>query len=139
MTGAIIFAAATCLLQGAAFYLARIRRFHLTVMISLLIFDLVFPIYLFMTRDWYNQLIVQGDILTFGVWIHLMLVITLYVLYVVQVQVARAMVYGNVDSEAKKELKKEHRAQGIGILIVRPMMVFTGALLAPEVVAVVEP
>jgi len=137
MTGAILFASATCLLQVAAFYLAHIRLFHVSVMISLLVFDLVFPIYLFMTRDWYNQLIVQGDILTFGVWIHFMLVITLYVLYVVQVQAARAIVYGGGDIETKKALKKDHRAQGIGILVVRPMMIFTGALLAPEVASVV--
>ncbi len=137
MTGAILFASVTCLLQGAAFYFARVRIFHVTVMITLLVFDLTFPIYLFMTRDWYNQLIVQGDILTFGVWIHLMLVITLYVLYIVQVQTVRAIVKGDLDSKAKKELKTEHRAQGIGILVVRPMMIFTGALLAPEVVAVV--
>jgi len=137
MTGAILFASATCLLQFAAFYFAHIRTFHVSVMVSLLIFDLTFPIYLFMTRDWYNQLIVQGDILTFGVWIHFMLVITLYVLYVVQVQVARAIVSGNEDAERVKALKKDHRAQGLGILVTRPMMIFTGALLAPEVATAV--
>lgn len=139
MTGAILFAAATCLLQTAAFYFAHVRSFHITVMVALLLCDILFPLYLFMTRDWYNQLIVQGDILTFGVWIHFMLVITLYVLYVVQVQVARTIVSGRVDGERIKALRKDHRAQGIGILVVRPMMIFTGALLAPEVAsAVVE-
>ncbi|HED38837.1 MAG TPA: hypothetical protein ENJ13_00230 [Chromatiales bacterium] len=137
MTGAIIFASATCLLQFAAFYFAHIRTFHISVMVSLLIFDLTFPIYLFMTRDWYNQLIAQGDILTFGVWIHFMLVITLYVLYAVQVQVARAIVSGKEDAERVIALKKDHRAQGLGILITRPMMIFTGALLAPEVATTV--
>lgn len=137
MTGAILFASATCLLQGAAFYFAHIRSFHVTVMVTLLLCDIFFPVYLFMTRDWHNQLIVQGDILTFGVWIHFMLVITLYVLYVVQVQVARTIVAGKEDAERIKVLKKEHRAQGIGILVVRPMMIFTGALLAPEVASVV--
>lgn len=137
MTGAILFASATCLLQFSAFYFAHIRRFHVTVMVSLLICDIAFPVYLFMTRDWYNQLIVQGDILTFGVWIHFMLVITLYVLYAVQVHVARAIVSGKEDAERMVELRKEHRAQGIGILITRPMMIFTGALLAPEVATAV--
>ncbi len=137
MTGAILFASATCLLQVTAFYFAHIRKFHVSVMVSLLICDLVFPIYLFMTRDWYNQLIVQGDILTFGVWIHFMLVITLYVLYAVQVQVARALVSGKEDAERIMALKKDHRAQGIGILVTRPMMIFTGALLAPEVATAV--
>ncbi len=137
MTGAIIFASATCLLQFAAFYFAHIRTFHISVMVSLLIFDLTFPIYLFMTRDWYNQLIAQGDILTFGVWIHFMLVITLYVLYAVQVQVARAIVSGKEEAERVIALKKDHRAQGLGILITRPMMIFTGALLAPEVATTV--
>ena len=137
MTGAIIFASATCLLQYAAFRFAHIRSFHVSVMVSLLIFDICFPIYLFMTRDWYNQLIVQGDILTFGVWIHFMLVITLYVLYVVQVQVVRAIRSGKEDEERVLTLKKEHRAQGLGILVTRPMMIFTGALLAPEVATAV--
>jgi len=133
MTGAIIFASATCLLQFAAFYFAHIRSFHVSVMVLLLIIDICFPVYLFMTRDWYNQLIVQGDILTFGVWIHFMLVITLYVLYAVQVQVARTIVARKENVERIIELKKEHRAQGLGILVTRPMMIFTGALLAPEI------
>jgi len=137
MTGAILFASATCLLQVSAFYFAHIRQYHVAVMVLLLIFDITFPVYLFMTRDWYNQLIVQGDILTFGVWIHLMLVITLYVLYAVQVQAARAITSGKEDAERVAELRKDHRAQGIGILLTRPMMIFTGALLAPEVTTAV--
>ncbi|MBL1260064.1 MAG: hypothetical protein COB33_005980 [Thiotrichaceae bacterium] len=66
-----------------------------------------------------------------------MLVITLFVLYIVQVQVTRTIVARKEGAERIIELKAEHRAQGLGILVTRPMMIFTGALLAPEVVTAV--
>ena len=73
MAGTVIYVLATYALMLAAFHHARSRRFHVPVMIFIMISDLLFPIYLVMTRDWYQRLIVDEDILTFGVWVHFML------------------------------------------------------------------
>ncbi|MCC6208077.1 MAG: hypothetical protein IT488_07985 [Gammaproteobacteria bacterium] len=125
--GTGLFASATFALMLAAFYHARMRRVHVPVMISIMVADLFFPIYLYMTRDWHKKLIEHGELLSFLMWMHLILVITLYVLYVVQIQTARRLL-GNDES-----VRKDHRTQGIGILVTRGLVIFTGALLAEPV------
>ncbi len=127
--GTVLFVAATYLLMVAAFYNARIRMFHVPVMVSIMLCDLLFPIYLVLTRDWYQRLIVEEDILTFGVWIHLGAVISLFVLYAVQIQAGRGLLSGDNDSR----YRRDHRSQGKGILLVRAMVIITGALLVQDV------
>ena len=128
--GTVLFATTTFLVMLAAFFLARLRRIHVPVMASIMVIDLFFPVYLFLTRDWHKKLIEHGEIFSFLMWMHFILVITLYVLYVVQIQTARRLLGGD-DS-----MRKDHRTQGIGILITRGLVIFTGALLAEPVYSI---
>lgn len=121
----ILVTVGTWLVMLAGFYLARLRRLHMTIMVSVIIFDLLLPFYLFIARDWYTRLITHQDILTFGLWMHFGLVLTLYVLYVFQILSAQ----GILREPHKEQPRREHRSQGMMILAVRGMVIFTGALL----------
>lgn len=138
MAGPFYAAAFTFLLMLAAFYWHRWRRFHITVMVSVMLFDIGMPFYLVATRDWKTRLLDDGDILSFGVWMHFGLLITLYVLYVIQVQTALKLLRlgkqgGNAD--AVEATHREHRAQGMGILVARALVILTGAMLADPAAA----
>lgn len=128
--GTVLFATTTFIIMLVTFFLARVRRVHIPVMATIMVIDLFFPVYLFLTRDWHKKLIEHGEIFSFLMWMHLILVITLYVLYVVQIQTARKIL------EGEDAAKGDHRAQGIGILIARGLVIFTGALLAEPVAAI---
>ena len=123
-----IAAVITYILMLTAYKLAHIRKFHVTVMIGCIIFDICMPIYLVLNRDWYGRMIEGGEILNFLVWMHVGLVITLYVLYVMQVQIGRELLKSN------KQDKESHVFQAKGILLTRAFVIMTGALLyeAPE-------
>ena len=123
MNGFIWVAIITYLIMLLAFYLHRVRKVHVPLMASLVVFDLCVPFYLFFNRDWKKHLIDSGDILAFGVWMHFGLVITLYVLYVIQVQSAIKIFGGEAD------VKKDHRGQGLAILVVRALVIMTGAMM----------
>ncbi len=118
-----MFAAATYLLMVAAFYGARVRRFHIPVMATIIAIDIFFPFYLYLTRDWIRRLFEQEEIFSFLIWMHLILVITLYLLYFFQVQTARRIMAGDAAA------RRDHHSQGKGILIVRALMITAGALL----------
>jgi hypothetical protein len=139
MSGPFILASLTYLLMLVAFKWHRLRRFHMSVMVFIICFDVGMPFYLVSTRDWTTRLIVDRDILSFGVWMHFGLIITLYVLYVIQVQTALKILRASrqaVDEEALEATHKEHRAQGVGILLARALVIVTGGILAdPAVVA----
>ncbi len=111
------------LLMVVAFFLHRMRLFHMTVMRGVVVLDLLFPIYLVMTNDWYKRLIEQQEILSFLIWMHFMLALTLYGLYFLQIVSAKKMLSGEM------EVRSEHRSQGVGILIVRGLLVLSAALL----------
>lgn len=121
--GTVLFAAATYLVMLVAFYHARMRRFHAPVMASIIVIDLFFPVYLYLNREWIRRLIENEEIFSFLIWMHLILVITLYTLYVFQVKLGRRLLAGD------ETVRSDHRAQGRGILIVRALVIFTGALL----------
>ena len=114
----------TYLIMLLAFYLHKMPKIHIPLMSSLMVFDLCVPFYLYFNRDWKKHLIDSGDILSFGVWMHFGLVITLYVLYVIQVQSAMKIIGGG-----DVGLKKDHRGQGLAILIVRALVIMTGAMM----------
>ena len=139
MAGPFFVASLTYLLMLAAMYWHRVRRFHISVMVSVMLFDIAMPFYLVMTRDWKTRLLDDGDILSFGIWMHFGLIITLYVLYVIQVQTALKMLRSGkqaVDVNNLETVHREHRAQGIGILLARALVIITGAILAdPATVA----
>jgi hypothetical protein len=127
--GTVLFTTATLLIMLVTFFLARMRRLHVPVMVTIMTIDLFFPVYLYLTRDWHKKLIDHGEIFSFLMWMHFILVITLYVLYVVQIQTGRRILAG------EDAVRKDHRAQGIGILVTRALVIFTGALLAEPVIA----
>jgi hypothetical protein len=123
ISGTLIFMTLTWLVMLGAFFLHRYRGLHLSVMASVIALDVCFPFYLLMTRDWQKRFFQDGEILSFLLWMHLMLIITLYVLYVVQVQAGRKILRGDT------KIRAEHRGQGIGILITRALVIMTGGLL----------
>lgn len=106
-----------------AFYMRQWRVVHIPLMASVIVLDLMFPIYLVLNRDWYKRLIEQEEIFSFMIWMHLILIITLYALYVLQIATARKMLQGDMSA------KSGHRSQGIGILVVRGLVVLSAALL----------
>ena len=133
LAGTVIAAIVTYGLMLIAIYGHRRRGFHAAVMGSVILFDLLMPVYLVLTRDWGRRLIEEGDILSFGVWTHFGLLVALYVLYGVQVQSALVLRRGGhagAETEEIGEARKAHRAQAKGILLVRALVIFTGALLA---------
>ncbi len=123
ISATLIFMTATWVLMVVAFFLHRVRGFHIAVMGSVILIDVFFPLYLVLTRDWWKRLFLDGEILTFLLWMHLMLIITLYVLYIVQVQAGRRLLRGD------DTIRSEHRGQGIAILVTRALVILTGGLL----------
>lgn len=146
MTGTVIVVVLTYLLMLAAMYWHRVRRFHVSVMAFIIAFDVSMPFYLAATHDWKKRLIDDGGILSVSVWMHFGLIITLYVLYLIQVQ-AGLKIWRFYKKEAKPEAKKEakqeqeeepeslatlhseHRALSKGVLLVRALVIGTGAAL----------
>lgn len=121
--GTVIAATVIYLLMLAAFFSARQRRFHVPVMIGAMVFDFIMPFYLYLTKDWYRRLVTEGELTSFLLWTHLLLVLTLYMLYVMQIQSARCILCGELN------LRTDHRAQGKAVLLVRAFVILTGALL----------
>lgn len=124
MTGVVWAAIASYLVMLIAFRLSHRRGIHMPLMAGLILFDLGMPFYLYATRDWYKRLIEHGDITSFGVWMHLGLVLTLYMLYVFQILTVRGVLANS------EEARASHRGQGKALLWVRGLVVLTGAMLA---------
>ena len=125
--GTVWFVIATYLLMLAAYRYARFRWFHVPVMVTIAVVDVLFPFYLYLTHDWYRRLIVHQEIFSFLIWMHFGLVMTLYVLYFLQIQTARKIFAGN------DAIRAEHRSQGTAILLVRGLVIATALMLVdPE-------
>ena len=82
--------------------------------------------YLTLTRDWNKRLLVDGDIFSFGVWMHFGLIITLFVLYAFQIHAGLKLLKSTSNN---KTVKREHRMQAKGILLARALVIITGAIL----------
>lgn len=123
MAGTLAFVVATYVVMLAAFFLRRHRMVHMPVMATIMVIDFLFPIYLVLTKDWYRRLIEQEEIFSFMIWMHFMLVLTLYALYVLQILTVGKLLKGDVTAKA------EHRSQGVGILIARGLVIASSALL----------
>jgi len=119
----VIAATVTYLLMLVSYYWHEKRGIHVPIMVSIMLFDLAMPFYLYATRDWKTRLIDDGDILSFGVWTHFGLIITLYVLYVIQINAGMTLLKGNEES------RDEHKSVAKGILLVRALVIVSGALL----------
>ncbi|GMQ99294.1 MAG: hypothetical protein BMS9Abin18_0111 [Zetaproteobacteria bacterium] len=123
MKGTILAVLISFVVMGAAYRFARVRLLHITTMTLVMVFDITFPIYLYLANDWYKRLIEKEQIFSFSIWMHFMLIIVLYTLYVVQIQAGRKLWAGD------KDIRQEHKLQGRGIMIARLMVFTTGVLL----------
>lgn len=121
----ILLTVATYLLMVVAFLRPASRRFHIATMSFIIVYDALMPIYLFLNRDFHKRLIEHHDILTFGVWMHVVGALVLYVLYAFQVIAARRILRDPNDAVARRE----HRQQGLGILGMRGYVILSGAML----------
>jgi len=119
----VIAATLTYPLMIVGYVLHERRRIHIPIMVSIMMFDLVMPFYLYSTRDWKTRLIDDGDILSFMVWTHFGLLITLFVLYGLQIAAGRRLLKGDVSA------RPEHRSIAKGLLLVRALVIASGALL----------
>ena len=119
----VIAASITYLIMLVAFFWHRFRIFHISVMVSVMIFDLLMPFYLYANRDWKTRLIDDGDILSFLVWTHFGLLIALFVLYTIQVAAGRKLVARDMSA------RNEHKNVAKGILLVRALVILSGGLL----------
>jgi hypothetical protein len=125
--GTVWFVLATYVLMIAAYYYSRYRWFHVPVMVLIIIVDILFPFYLYLTHDWYKRLIIHEQIFSPLLWMHLGMIFTLYALYFLQIQTARRIFGGN------QEARGEHHSQAKAILLVRGLVIATALLLVdPE-------
>lgn len=126
MAGVVI---ATYLLMLFAFSKPQWRTFHIYTMVFIMLFDLAVPVYLFLRRDWYTRLFEHGDIASFLVWMHFIMPLALYILYIFQILAARKLLRGDADTETYNDARVDHRGQAKAILVVRALTIFTGVLL----------
>lgn len=124
LTAATVWAALlTYAVMLVAFRYAKQRAFHVLGMTSVILFDLGMPVYLYLYKDWYRRLIVESELTSFLVWIHFMMLVMMYALYVMQVKTALRLL------RCDNSVRIDHRAQGRAVLLVRALVIFTGALL----------
>lgn len=127
LSGPVIVSFLTYLLMLLAYRYSHKRALHVPLMVAIVVYDLCMPFYLYATRDWYRRLIEQEEIFSFMIWTHLILLITLYVLYVLQIIAGRQLLRG--DNSARED----HRAQGKGILVTRALVIVSSMMLVePE-------
>lgn len=112
------------LLMLAAYFLPRQRFFHIPAMIAVMVFDVSLPAYLYLHRHWWHRLIEQREIFSSLVWMHLILLIAMYALDAAQIHSARKMLKGNLAA------RSDHHTQGKALLVVRGLLIVSGAILA---------
>ena len=117
----------TYLAMLAVYFWPRPRFLHAPVMLSIMLFDLAMPFYLYMHRDWKERLIDREDILSFLVWMHIGLLVSLFFLYAMQIVAGRKLWQGDAS------VRPTHASQAKGILIIRGLVLITGALLVEQV------
>jgi len=120
----ILAALSSYLLMLVAYFLPRKRFFHIPVMIAVMVFDVSLPIYLYLHRDWWHRLVEQQEIFSSLVWMHFILLIAMYLLDAAQVHTARRILKGDLTA------REDHHTQGKALLIVRGLVVLSGAILA---------
>ncbi len=122
--GTFLAAGASYALMLIAYRLNRIRYFHVPAMISVMVFDVLFPFYLYSHRHWWHRLIEQQEIFSSLVWMHAGILLVLYALYFAQIYTAIRIMKGGNESRAS------HRSQGKVVLVVKLFAILTGMLLA---------
>ncbi|HXH65143.1 MAG TPA: hypothetical protein VNH42_06525 [Mariprofundaceae bacterium] len=122
----MIASAVTYLLMVLAWRFHRPRVWHVTIMAVCMLYDLCVPFYLFFARHWMHLLFDKGEILDFLVWMHVGLDILLFVIYALQIR-AGLQLWRGVPG-----VRETHRQQGNVIIVVRFLVLLSGALLAPK-------
>ncbi|MDX8398214.1 MAG: hypothetical protein R8K49_07850 [Mariprofundaceae bacterium] len=132
MATSVLLVLASFVFLAAAWYWRQYRRFHIISMSTVMLFDIFFPVYLYLTHDWWQRLVVHGDIFSFLVWSHLMLVMVLYALYALQIMAGRALLKHPAGPE-RTRIQVEHHKQFMGVIVARILVLASGALLiVPE-------
>src|ERR1035437_4796491 len=115
------------LLMLVAYFRPRQRYFHIPSMLAIMAFDVSLPIYLYLHRHWWHRLIEQQEIFSSLVWMHIILLIAMYALDAAQIHTARKMLKGIPAARA------DHHTQAKALLVVRGLLILSGAILAnPE-------
>jgi hypothetical protein len=119
----ILVLVASWLLMLAGYFLPKLRAFHILVMVFTICLDVAMPVYLYTHRHWWHRLIEQQEIFSSLIWMHFALLIALYVLEGAQVYTAAKMLRGDMSVRA------DHHTQGKALLVVRGLLIFSGAIL----------
>jgi len=122
----VIAASISFLVMLFAYYKHKQRLLHVSLMSGVIIFDVLFPVYLYMTRDWKTRLIDHGDILSFGVWTHFGLLVAMFVLFVLQVMAGLRLLKND------NSVRQEHANIAKGILLTYGLVLLSGILLIQE-------
>lgn len=126
LAGTVLYSTMTYLVMWVGYGAVRWnRRLHITIMAAVIASDIGMPFYLYATRDWYGRLIKHMEIMTFPVWMHVFLLIALYVLYGLQIFAGVRMLRNAGDTTARSE----HRGQAKALLVIRALVVISGAFL----------
>jgi len=104
----------------------RPRIVHVGVMALCMVYDLCVPFYLYFAKNWPHLLFEKGEILDFLVWMHVGLDIMLFVVYWLQIS-AGLKVWRGVPG-----MRETHRQQGNVIIVVRLLVLLSGALLVAK-------
>lgn len=135
MPMSVILVLCSFLVMGTAMMMRQRPRIHIPLMGSVMLFDLCFPVYLYMTHDWKKRLIDNGELFSFMIWSHLILILVLYALYVLQAMEGRAIARAEGVAE-QENARQHHRIQAKGIFVVR-LLVFASGLMLLEPLAAV--
>jgi len=126
MATSILLVLGSFVVMAVAWWQRHRPALHVPLMAAVMVFDLLFPVWLYSIHDWQRRLIDEGDILSFAVWAHWGMVIMLLVLYGLQIALGREIQRGAVAR------RTEHRSQAIGIVLVRITVFLSGvALMVP--------
>ena len=115
---------ASWLLMLVAYFRPKLRAFHITVMSCIICMDVAAPVYLYTHRNWWHRLVEQQEIFSSLIWMHFALFIALYALEGAQVYTGVKMLKGN------SAIKDDHHTQGKALLVVRGLVILSGAILA---------
>ena len=115
---------ASYLLMLTAYFLPRQRLFHIPAMFAVMAFDLALPVYLYTHRDWWHRLVEQQEIFSPLIWMHFALFFVMYALDGAQILSGRKLLKGG------EAIRADHRAQARILLVVRGLVIVSGAILA---------
>ena len=112
------------LVMLAAYFMPQRRYFHIPVMVAIMALDVSLPVYLYLHRNWWHRLVEQQELFSSLVWMHFILLIGMYTLDAIQIHTARKILGGDATARI------DHHSHGKALLIVRGLVILSGAILA---------